>query len=158
LRATIGGLVLFQFVGLSRIAWADDLWFRTFGRQVVATRARPVYAQSATLGTFMPTPYMVVRSNNPLGGGYSPLDIYGDQTLTLYGPISSLRPRTAPIRNYVRGYDGRLYISEGNSFSNPNTPELAPVIYPTEANNFFGPRVSRTPQWWSSAINWIDQN
>jgi hypothetical protein len=152
------GLVLFAAIGVGGTAWADDFWVRPFARPVVVTRARPVYPPTSTLGTFYPTPYMVVRGNDPLGGGYSPLGIYGDQTMSLYGPFSPLRGRTAPVRNYVRGYDGRVYIAEGNSFSNPNTPELSPVVYPTEANNFFGPRVSRTPPWWSSAINWIDQN
>ena len=143
---------------MSRPARAQDWWVRPFARQTVVTRARPAYSPTSTLGTFVPTPYIVVRGNDPVGGGYSPLGIYGDQTMSLYGPFSPMRTRTAPIRNYVRGYDGRLYISEGNSFSNPNLPELSPVIYPTEANNFFGPKVSRTPPWWSSGINWIDQN
>jgi hypothetical protein len=157
-RAYLLGMILLQATGPSRPARADDFWLRRYAQPAVVARPRPVYARSATLGTFMPTPYMVVRGNNPLGGGYSPLGIYGDQTLTLYGPISTLRGRTAPLRNYVRGYDGRIYVSEGNSFSNPNLPELSPVIYPSEANNYFGPRVSRTPPWWSNAINWIDQN
>ena len=33
----------------------------------------------------------MVRGNWPLGGGYSPLDTYGDMTLPLYGPLSALR-------------------------------------------------------------------
>jgi hypothetical protein len=100
----------------------------------------------------------MVRANNPLGGGYSPLGISGDQALSLYGPFSPFRAKTAPVLSYVRGYDGQLQLLEGYSFSNPNRPELSPVVYPTEANNYYGPRVSRTPPWWSSAINWIDQN
>jgi len=152
------GFVLFQVVGLGRAALAQDFWVRRSPRPVAATRARPAYAPTSTLGTFYPTPYMVVRGNDPVGGGYSPLGISGDQTMSIYGPLSPLRTRTAPVRSYVRGYDGRIYVSEGNSFSNPNLPELSPVVYPTEANNYFGPRVSRTPPWWSNAINWIDQN
>jgi len=149
--------VLSQAVVSGPAVLAGDVWVRRSARPVVV-RARPVYAPTSTLGTFYPTPYMVVRGNDPLGGGYSPLGISGDQTMSLYGPFSPLRSRTAPVRSYVRGYDGRVYISEGTSFSNPNLPELSPVVYPTEANNYFGPRVSRTPPWWSNAINWIDQN
>ncbi len=157
-RVMCVGFGLFAAVGIGRAALAGDVWVRWSPRPVVVTRARPAYPPTSTLGTFYPTPYMVVRGNNPVGGGYSPLGIYGDQTMSLYGPFSPLRSRTAPVRSYVRGYDGRIYVSEGNSFSNPNLPDLSPVVYPTEANNYFGPRVSRTPPWWSNAMNWIDQN
>ena len=51
---------------------------------------------SPTLGTFAPTPYLMVRGNWPAGGGYSPLDTYGDMTLPLYGPLSSLARRLLP--------------------------------------------------------------
>jgi hypothetical protein len=115
------------------------------------------YPTTATLGTFEPTPYIMVRGNWPLGGGYSPLDIYGDQSLAIYGPLSPLRATTAPVRTYTRGYDGRIYAREGTSFSNPNLPRLSPFVYPTPANYYYGPRVNRTPPWWSSGINWIDQ-
>jgi hypothetical protein len=86
------------------------------------------------------------------------MDMYGDQTLSLYGPLSPLRVSTAPVLAYTRGYDGRIEVVETNSFSYPNLPELSPVVYPTEKNYFYGPRVPRTPRWGSSAINWIDQN
>ncbi|MGO9465749.1 MAG: hypothetical protein ACLQVF_16545 [Isosphaeraceae bacterium] len=157
-RIISAGVVLCAAVGIGRSALAGDVWVRRSPGPVVVTRARPAYAPTSTLGTFYPTPYMVVRGNDPVGGGYSPLGIYGDQTMSLYGPFSPLRSRTAPVRTYVRGYDGRIYVSEGTSFSNPNLPDLSPVVYPTEANNYFGPRVSRTPPWWSNAMNWIDQN
>ena len=85
-------------------------------------------------------------------------DIYGDQTLSLYGPLSPLRVSTAPVLGYTRGYDGQIRLTEANSFSYPNLPDLSPVVYPTEANYYYGPRVNRTPRWGSSAINWIDQN
>src|SRR5689334_15320802 len=64
---------------------------------VVTPSARVVPAPGATLnsygrlGTFYPTPYMMVRGNAPAGGGYSPLGEYGETTLSLYGPLSSLR-------------------------------------------------------------------
>jgi len=127
-------------------------------RRVRATRVRPCVAPTSTLGNFQPTPVVTIIGNNPLGGGYSPLGIYGDQTMSLYGPLSAFRMSTAPVAGYVRGYDGRLYPTEALTFSNPNLPVLSPFHYPTEANYYYGPRVSRTPPWGSSAINWIDQN
>jgi hypothetical protein len=99
----------------------------------------------------------VVRGSGTTGGGYSPLDIYGDQTMAIYGPLSPLRATSAPVTTYSRGYDGRTYVGQGTSFSTPNLPRLSPVIYPTQRNYFYGPRVNRTPPWWSSGINWIDQ-
>jgi hypothetical protein len=127
---------------------------------VTRTRVQPCPAPRATstLGTFYPTPYFTVRGNNPVGGGYSPLDIYGDQTMALYGPLSPLRTMTAPVLTYVRGYDGQTRMIETVSFSNPNLPILSQVRYPTEANYYYGPRVVRITPWGSNAINWIDQN
>jgi hypothetical protein len=110
------------------------------------------------LGTFYPTPYVIIRGNNPTGGGYAPLGIFGEQTLDVYGPLSVFRTSSAPILGYVRGYDGQTRLVEGYSFSNPNLPILSPVRYPTEANYYYGPRVVRQTLSGSSAINWIDQN
>jgi hypothetical protein len=157
-RVLLIATVLFGWIENWKSEAGDYPWRRRPAKTVVVTYARPVSAPGAPLGTFQPTPYVMVRGNNPLGGGYSPLGISGDQTMSLYGPFSLLRARSAPVLSYVRGYDGQLRVLEGTSFSNPNLPELSPVIYPTEANNFYGPRVSRTPPWWSSAINWIDQH
>jgi hypothetical protein len=127
-------------------------------RGVVVTRSRPVYAaQPGPLGTFMPTPAVVIRGNDPVGGGYSPLGIYGDQTMSLYGPFSPFRSATAPVTVYSRGYDGVVRPTEGVSASYPNLPILSPVAYPTQANNYYGPRVVEDPRS-SSAINWLDQN
>jgi hypothetical protein len=111
-----------------------------------------------TLGTFQPTPYIMVRGNWPTGGGYTPLQLYGDQSMMIYGPISPFRSVAAPVMTYSRGYDGRVYALPGTSFSTPNLPELTPVIYPTPANYYYAPRVSRTPPQWTTGINWIDQN
>jgi hypothetical protein len=157
-RIPLLGIVLLQSIGANALVASDHHRPRRAWPTVFVTRARPAYAPRATLGTFVPTPYVMVRGNDPLGGGYSPLGIYGDQTMSLYGPFSPLRATTAPLLSYVRGYDGQLHPVRGNSFSTPNLPELTPVIYPTEANNYYGPRTSRTPPWWSNAINWIDQN
>jgi hypothetical protein len=124
--------------------------------ETVARPSEPTFYPM--LGTFSPTPYTVVRGNFPVGGGYSPLGTFGDQTMVLSGPLSSFRATTAPVRTYTRGYDGRPLIIEGTSFSTPNQPDLTPVIYPTQATNYYGPRVLRNPPWWSSGMNWIDQN
>ncbi len=148
------------FLTLTDVALAGHPPRHRQDRPVVVTRTRvlrPVPG-SATLGTFSPTPYIMVRGNAPVGGGYSPLGIAGDQTMALYGPFSPFRAYSAPVRMYTRGYDGRVRVTEGFSFSTPNSPELTPVVYPNESSNFYGPRVSRTPPSWSSAINWIDQN
>jgi hypothetical protein len=101
---------------------------------------------------------ITVRGNLPLGGGYSPLEIYGDQTLALYGPLSPLRTSTAPVLTYVRGYDGRTRLTEAASFSTPNLPALSPVRYPTVGNYYYGPRVRPNLPWGTNALNWIDQN
>jgi hypothetical protein len=113
---------------------------------------------ASTLGTFYPTPVITVQGNFPSGAGYSPLQIYGDQTLSLYGPLSPFRTTTAPVLTYVRGYDGRTTVGETISFSNPNLPVLSRTRYPTEANYYYGPRRPRMLPWGSNAINWIDQN
>ena len=86
------------------------------------------------------------------------MGLYGESTMALYGPFSSLRSTAAPLITYSRGYDGRTVIHEGTSFSTPNLPEATPVIYPTQATYYYGFRESGDPPWWSSGINWIDQN
>ena len=111
-----------------------------------------------TLGTFEPTPYIVIRGNAPIGGGYSPLDMYGDVSMTMYGPLSAFRSTSAPVMTYARGYDGRTVLLEGTSFSTPNMPTLSPVIYPTRATYYYGFRESGDPPWWTSGTDWIDQN
>ena len=35
------------------------------------------------LGTFFPTPYLLVRGNWPAGGGYSPLGLYGNASMDI---------------------------------------------------------------------------
>jgi len=123
-----------------------------------AARAVRVSPVTVPLGTFQPTPYIMVRGNWPAGGGYSPLETYGDQSMSVYGPLSPLRSVAAPVMMYSRGYDGRVYASPATSFSTPNLPGLSPVIYPTSASYYYAPRVNRTPPQWTSGFNWIDQN
>jgi hypothetical protein len=110
------------------------------------------------LGTFYPTPYMQVRGNAPAGGGYSPLGTFGETTLSLYGPLSSLRMTSAPVMTYSSGYDGRGVVAPGTSFSAPNLPGLTPVVNPTHASYYYGFRQSGSPPWWANGMNWIDQN
>ena len=133
---------------------------RRVARTVAVSGELPCPAPRATgtLGTFYPTPYVTVRGDLPLGGGYSPLGIYGDQTLAIYGPLSAFRSSTAPVLTYTRGYDGRTHLTEAASFSNPNLPVLSPVRYPNPGNYYYGPRVVRPTPWGTNALNWIDQN
>src|SRR5262249_35742380 len=108
--------------------------FRRSGRPAAVSRARPVYvpssAASDTLGIFRPTPYITVGGDYPSGGGYSPLGIYGDQTMALYGPTSSLRPMTAPVVTYTRGYGGEVRPAPGNTSLHTHPPRLSPVHFP----------------------------
>jgi hypothetical protein len=122
--------------------------------QVVRIQPRHV----APLGTFTETPNLWVRGSGTTGGGYSPLGFYGTQNMVMYGPTSSFRSISAPVLTYTRGYDGRTIAVPGTSFSSPNLPALSPVVYPTQANDYFGFRVSGDPPWWQNASDWIDQN
>jgi len=158
-RFFLSRLYLLAFMVLPvRAAVAQDR-FEPPRVQGVGPAARLVCVSpvTSTLGTFEPTPYLMVRGNWPAGGGFSPLELYGDQSMAVYGPLSPLRATAAPVMTYSRGYDGRVYASLATSFSTPNLPGLSPVIYPTPANYYYGPRVNRTPPQWTSGVNWIDQ-
>jgi len=150
-------LITFAGAGCQEAAAGDDFEPPQTRRTVVV--ARPVCCSPGPgpLGTFEPTPYMMVRGNWPLGGGYSPLGIYGDQSMSVYGPLSPLRSTSAPILSYSRGYDGRIYAAPATSSSTPNLPAISPVVYPTQRNYYYAPRVDRSPPQWSSGMNWIDQ-
>ncbi len=63
-----------------------------------------------------------IGGSYPLGGGYSPLEIYGDQTLSLYGPFSAFRVSTAPVLTYTRGYDGQTPRHRGELVLVPEFP------------------------------------
>ena len=110
------------------------------------------------LGTFFPSPYLMVRGNWPAGGGYSPLQMSGNVSMTVYGPLSPFRAYTAPTVTYASGYDGKPVAVPGYSFSTPNRPELTPVVYPTQANYYYRMRPSNDPPWWTNGMDWIDQN
>lgn len=116
-------------------------------------------AASPMLGTFYPTPYMSVRGNAPAGGGYSVMEYFGEgSNLSIYGPMSALRTVAAPVDVYERGYDGRVYANRGTGYSYPYMPPASPLIYPTQATYYWGPRESGTPPWWNTGANWVDQN
>jgi hypothetical protein len=113
---------------------------------------------SPMLGSFYPNPYMIVRGNGTTGGGYTPGSGYGENTLALYGPLSPLRAKAAPVLTYSRGYDGLVRPTLGTSFSTPFLPEITPVVYPTRANVAGAFRYTNTPPWWPNGTNFIDQN
>ena len=115
-------------------------------------------APSDMLGTFYSTPTLFVRGDGPTGSGYSPLGQYGTSNLNTYGPISSYRSVSAPVRIYSRGYDGVVTETEGVTTSNPYLPRPQPVNYPNANSNYFKPRRLTSPPWWQSGINWVDQN
>jgi len=124
-----------------------------------ATRTvAPPNPPGGTLGTFYRTPYIMVRGNGTAGGGYSPLGEFGNSTMALYGPLSSLRSTAAPVLTYSRGYDGRTVVTPGTAFSTPNLPAISSVVYPTSATVTPGFRRSPTPPQWASGIDWVDQN
>jgi hypothetical protein len=158
-RIVLFAVVFFEATGAVGPVLAGHRARRT-ARPVVVTQNRPVpvLSTNTTLGIFRPTPYIMVRGNFPVGGGYSP-SLAGDGSMALYGPFSPFRATTASVLTYVRGYDGQIRLSEATAFSYPNLPALSPVIYPTEASNYYAPRLNRTPPSQSSnAMNWIDQN
>jgi hypothetical protein len=111
-----------------------------------------------SLGTFEPTPYIMVGGAAPVSGGYSPMGTYGDTTLSLNGPVSPLRSVAAPVVTYSRGYDGVIRQVQGTTTSTPNLPRLSPYAYPTRRNNYYAPRTGRSMSQYTSAVNWLDQN
>jgi hypothetical protein len=129
------------------------------GRQVYVVQRPPACVQPPQpLGTFYPQPYLTVTGTGMAGGGYAPLDMYGNVTLNEYGPLSAYRRVAAPVAVYSRGYDGIPRTGVGTAFSYPNMPPASQVIYPTRANHVGGFPSSGTPPFWDSSLNWIDQN
>ncbi|WP_337176884.1 hypothetical protein [Paludisphaera sp.] len=130
---------------------------------VLACAAAPCLAQDyvdprPTLGTFEPTPYIMVGGSAPVAGGYSPLGLYGDTTMSLNGPVSAFRSVAAPVVTYSRGYDGVLRPVTGTTTTTPNMPRLSPFAYPTRRNNYYAPRTSPPMSQYTSAVNWLDLN
>jgi hypothetical protein len=159
-RPVLLGVALIVTAG-TFTATAGEHRFRRARRPVnvrpVPTAARndPVYGPH--LGTFYPTPAVLVMGNYPNGAGYAPLGTFGQTTMSLFGPFSAFRTTTAPVLTYTRGYDGVIRPAEAITTSNPNFPSLSPVAYPTRANNYYAPRLRDNPGQ-ESAIHWIDQN
>jgi hypothetical protein len=112
------------------------------------------------LGSFVANPVMTVGgAGNNGSNGWTPLQQFGSGTLSLYGPLSSLRSTAAPVVTYQRGYDGSLRPSVGTGFSYPNLPPAGAVVYPTRSNYSYGFRYQQSPPWWDGAgANWIDFN
>ena len=130
-------------VGLAAIAVLSALSASTaFGQTYQAPAVSPgeVCFSPPTLGTFEPTPYIMVGGAAPLSRGYSPLGIYGDGSMALNGPFSPMRSTSAPVTTYNRGYDGVIRPRQATSFSNPNLPRLSPFVYPTQRSNYYAPR------------------
>ena len=112
-----------------------------------------------TLGTFYETPYMTVGGNGVTGGlGYTPLQQYGDGTMSLYGPFSSLRATTAPVLLYRRSVGGQLQPELGTSTSYPFMPSLSPVKYPTRGMIRGESRSLNRYFPGDTGFNWVDQN
>lgn len=127
--------------------------------ETVDTRPENQLAPTGQLGTFQQIPILNVRSNGIIGGGYSPIGLYGaNNSMDLYGPIAATRQTSAPINTVVRGYNGVATAVDGTSFSNPFRPELSPVQYPTRNSNFTGVRPPRVPNQTGNGILWVDQN
>ena len=147
-------------------------WSATAEAQQLQARRRPQPASGTVdprpenrlaptpmLGNFRPTPVITVRGNGIIGGGYSPIGLYGaNNSMVLYGPLSSLRQTAAPVQSVVRGYNGVTGVVDGTSFSNPFQPDLSPVQYPTRNSNYTGPRTPSMPNHSGNGITWVDQN
>jgi len=128
-------------------------------RETVDTRPENQLAPSNMLGTFRSTPVISVRGNGVIGGGYSPIGLYGgNNSMSLFGPFSSLRQTAAPVNTVVRGYNGVNTQVEATSFSNPFQPDLSPVKYPTRVSNYTAPRGPGILPRTGSGILWVDQN
>src|SRR5262245_55623610 len=124
-RPILLGIVTVVTIG-AITATAGERSFRRGHRTAVARpvptarRIDPVYGDR--LGTFYPTPAIVVQAGYPATNGYAPLGIFGDHNLSVYGPFSSFRTTTAPVATYIRGYDGVVRPAESISTSYPNLP------------------------------------
>jgi hypothetical protein len=166
MRHTLRLFAVSLFVGLISDPAAsqagDGLFRRGRTRPVtptVATRPENQVAPSPMLGTFQPSPYIFVRGNGVAGGGYSPIGFYGgNNSMVLYGPLSSLRATSAPVNTVVRGYDGIPRVTEGTGFSTPNQPDLSPFVYPNRGSNYSALRFQTTAPSRDNGAMWIDQN
>jgi hypothetical protein len=140
-------------------AYSRRAWRPVYQRPtiVVPTQARSDLAPSPMLGTFYPTPFMMVGGNGFSGGeGYTPMQQYGDGAMALYGPFASLRAVTAPVATYSRGYDGIVRPGVGYATSYPFLPPAGAVVYPTRAVQRGTFRDQTTPPWWDAGYNWVD--
>ncbi len=119
----------------------------------------PPRAQPRSLGTFYETPYMTVGGNGVTGGlGYTPLQQYGDSTMSLYGPFSALRAKTVPVLLYQRSAGGEVRAELGTASSYPFLPPASPVQYParTQTRGESRSLIRNSPG--DTGFNWADQN
>ena len=163
LATTLAALVLVLVGPSNPSALAGGGFFRRKARVVetVAPAPRPSnrLAPTGMLGTFVPTPMVVIRDNGIVGGGYSSSELSGiGASLSTFGPLSAFRQTSAPVNTVIRGYDGSAAVVQGTSFSNPMQPRLSPFVYPTRSSNYSAmPYLSSPPQR-DKALMWIDQN
>jgi hypothetical protein len=157
LRASVLGTSLVSVLYGSTLAQAGD-WFGRRRTTPVALYRRTSAVPPGPLGTFAPTPMLIIRGDVPTGSGFSPLGQSGDTAMSIYGPMSPFRAMAAQVMTYSRGYDGQVVAIPGTSFSTPNQPALSSVVYPTQMTNYYGPRTLKSPPWWASGDGWIDQN
>ena len=162
LTTALVGLVL---IGSSTPpAMAGGRLFRRRERVVVETvapapRPQDRLAPTGMLGTFVPTPTVVIRDNGLIGGGYSTSNFSGfGNALSIFGPLSAFRQTSAPVNTVVRGYDGVPTTVRGTGFSNPLQPALSPFVYPTRASNYSALPFQGTPPQRDKALMWIDEN
>ena len=154
------GFLLVSAVAVQALAGGP--FERRRGRVVETVRIvgpRDRVAPTGMLGTFNPTPLVVIGSNSSTFGGFSPIGFYGrENSLNVYGPLSAFRETSAPVNTVVRGYNGIPTAIRGTTYSNPNLPDLSPVVYPTRASNYSALRYQGTSPYRDRAYMWIDQN
>ena len=158
-RFIFGWLVINCGLSVPSVQGGPPRWRTRAVAPPAPIRAKDQVAPNSMLGTFRSTPVITVRGNGVIGGGYSPIGLYGENNaMTLFGPFSSLRETAAPVNTVVRGYNGVATVSEVTSYSTPFQPDLSPVKYPTRVSNYTAPRGPGIPPRTGSAIMWIDQN
>ncbi len=147
LRVGLGIVVLFAM-------GAPALAQQQFGSLAPDCAVCPPDARGGMLGTFYPTPYMTVGGNNR--AGFTPLDQYGDGTLSLYGPFSALRPITSSVRVTTRGYNGVAVTQDAAVITYPFLPSSTPPFSPRRTQVRGAGPVQTTPPWWDTGHYWVD--
>lgn len=105
---------------------------------------------------FFPTPMVILQGNLDTGPGYSPLGLYGDTTMSDYGPFSVYRAQTTNLVVRTRGYDGLYRTSFGVTETYPNFTLPGMISAPNRRSDFFKPRGPAGTRVPGDAINWLD--